>query len=156
MPTQQSSNGRRVRAVFEPLRKRSRIFGARSGHDRRRTKTGRRRDTSESAPLPQPGAFNLRAALRRVFERLLRDEAQARVLALDWRGVPAHRTQASAPKRCARSYVRARHFALVPKAKIMIAMYQCVTLVPTVYDVELPIEYYEWMKVIDWKSTERS
>lgn len=39
-----------------------------------------------------------------------------------------------------RAYVKARHFALVPKAKVLIAMYQCVTLIPTVYAVELPNE----------------
>ncbi len=49
-----------------------------------------------------------------------------------------------------RTYVKARHFALVPKSKVLIACYQCITLIPTVYEVTLPNEYYSWMRVFNW------
>ena len=40
--------------------------------------------------------------------------------------------------------------ALMPKIKLIIAFYQSVQVLPTVYSVELPPEYYRWMSVFDW------
>ena len=38
---------------------------------------------------------------------------------------------------------------LMPKLKLLIAFYQSVTLLPNVYNVQLPPRYYEWMRIFD-------
>lgn len=48
-----------------------------------------------------------------------------------------------------RAYFKMRAFALIPKLKILIALYQAIIYIPGVYDVTLPPEYYEWMQVFD-------
>ena len=46
-----------------------------------------------------------------------------------------------------RAWIKMSSYALLPKLKILIALYQMVVAIPTVYDVALPPEYYEWMQV---------
>ena len=41
--------------------------------------------------------------------------------------------------------VKVRDFSLIPKLKMLIALYQTVLYIPDVYNVKLPPEYYEWM-----------
>ena len=41
-------------------------------------------------------------------------------------------------------------YALLPKFKVAIALYQAVSAIPLVYEVTLPPEYYQWMRVINW------
>jgi predicted outer membrane repeat protein len=43
-----------------------------------------------------------------------------------------------------------KSLALMPKAKLVIAFYQCVQVFPAVYGITLPDVYYEWMSVIDF------
>ena len=45
-------------------------------------------------------------------------------------------------------------FAFVPKAKILIAVFQMIFAIPSVYDVQLPPEYYEWMEVFAFATFE--
>ena len=44
--------------------------------------------------------------------------------------------------------LKAGSYALMPKFKILIALYQIVIEIPTVYEVDLPDEYYEWMSFL--------
>ena len=56
----------------------------------------------------------------------------------------------------ARKLSRLAHaLSLMPKAKIVFAFSQSVTVLPSVYNVKLPPRYYEWTSfldvfVIDW------
>ena len=56
------------------------------------------------------------------------------------------------PRRCRaalvwirRVLIKAGSHALIPKIKLLIALYQTVISIPTVYDVALPPAYYRWM-----------
>ena len=49
-----------------------------------------------------------------------------------------------------RLHLKVNKFALTPKAKLLIAFYQSVQVLPTVYSVELPEEYYEWMSAVSF------
>jgi len=40
-------------------------------------------------------------------------------------------------------------FSLMPKVKLVIAFYQSVMMLPNVYNIPLPREYYQWMNVFD-------
>ena len=51
--------------------------------------------------------------------------------------------------------LKAQSYALLPKLKILFALYQIVVFIPSVYEVSLPEEYYRWMKAfvvfsLDW------
>ena len=46
-----------------------------------------------------------------------------------------------------RIWVKAGSHALIPKLKILIAVYQVIVSIPDVYDVIVPPEYYDWMWV---------
>ena len=59
------------------------------------------------------------------------------------------------PRRCRaalvwirRVLIKAGSHALIPKIKLLIALYQTVISIPTVYDVALPPAYYRWMKFV--------
>ena len=51
-----------------------------------------------------------------------------------------------------RIMLKSRSYALLPKAKILIALYQMIVAIPGVYDVSLPDEYHRWMQTITWIS----
>ena len=44
--------------------------------------------------------------------------------------------------------IKAGSHALIPKLKLLIAFYQSAVAIPRVYDVALPPEYYQWMRLI--------
>ena len=46
--------------------------------------------------------------------------------------------------------VRATQLAIIPNLKILIAFYQSVVTVPSVYDVHLPKSYYDWTEHFNW------
>ena len=51
--------------------------------------------------------------------------------------------------------LKTHSYALLPKLKILIALYQMVVCIPDVYEVQLPEEYYRWMQTFavftfDW------
>jgi len=51
--------------------------------------------------------------------------------------------------------IKVGRYALVPKFKILIAAFQCITMIPVVYQVSLPVEYHERMRTFtlidfDW------
>ena len=37
----------------------------------------------------------------------------------------------------------------MPKLKLLVAFYQCVIALPSVYHVSLPQEYFAWMRWLD-------
>ena len=49
-----------------------------------------------------------------------------------------------------RAHLKLHAFALMPKLKLVVAFYQSVQVLPTVYNVELPEDYYKWMSAIDF------
>lgn len=49
-----------------------------------------------------------------------------------------------------RLYAKASSHALVPKLKVLVAVYQVVVAIPSTYNVELPPEYYTWLRVLTW------